>query len=181
MARSLASSVLAGSLALFLGSRLGAIPAQPDESLVRLPPELVRMASMGYEAVLADWVWLQAIQYYGDRTHVWEYYRQLPGYLETATDLDPDYDFLYQFGGEIVPERAPGSKFWRNTGAAIRLLEKGMTSHSTRWQIPFLLAYNLFTYHGDYLPAGKYMQEAALRPKAPTFLNSFAPTLLAQG
>lgn len=179
--RSLASAALAGALAVWLAPRLGELPAAPaSEEEVRLPARVLQTASVGYEAALSDWYWLQAIQYFGTSSHASEYYRQLPGYLEAATDLDPDFGSAYILGGNCIPQEDLEKK-WHNTGAAIKLLQKGVSSASTIWQIPYLLAYNLYIYRGDYLLAARYMQVAATRPGAPHYLSSFVATLVAQG
>ncbi|MHB8418926.1 MAG: hypothetical protein ACYDCL_12685 [Myxococcales bacterium] len=131
--------------------------------------------------MLSDWYWLEAIQYYGTKANEAERFRHLAGYLEDAVALDPDFGYLYQFGGDALPFHDAQTKLWYNTGAAIRLLEEGVQSKSTRWQIPFLLGYLLYTFRGDYQPAGRDIEMASKRPRAPAYLASLGVRLLAQG
>jgi hypothetical protein len=183
MLRSLAMALLGFVAAAWFESRVTPLPETTDRdgTALRLPAVVLRTASAGYEAVMSDWYWLEAIQYFGSPGNAAVHYRGLSSYLEAASDLDPEFDYVYQFAGEAVPARDESSKVWYNTGAAITLLEKGMQSQSTRWQIPFLLAYLLYTFRGDYVSAGHYLEQAADRPKAPAYLGGFAAKLLAQG
>jgi hypothetical protein len=184
MRLSLACGAVCGAVAFSLAPHIPALPeisTSEGEAEVRLSPVALRAASGGYEAVASDWYWLGAIQYFGTRSNVEEHFRRLAGYLDLATDLDPDFGYAYIFGGYAIPERNQGEKQWHNIDAAIKLLQKGMASNSTRWEIPYLLAYMLFTYRGDYLEAAQLMREASKRPKAPAYLLSFVGTLTAQG
>jgi tetratricopeptide (TPR) repeat protein len=181
MLRPLLCAVLAGGIALWESHGTHALPTDPGEVGLRLPLKAMRSASLGYQVLLSDWYWIQAIQYYGTPTNADALYPKLSGYLGAATDLDPEFDFVYQFGGETLPMEDPNTKLWHHTQAAIELLQKGMASHSSRWQIPFLLAYVTFTFRGNYSAAGAYLREAANRPHSPAYLSGFAAKLLAQG
>jgi tetratricopeptide (TPR) repeat protein len=183
MLRSLVLAVLGFGAAAWLEPKLQPLPeaTNGDASTLRLPALVLRTASAGYEALLSDWYWLEAIQYFGTEAYEANHYSGLAPYLTAAVDLDPEFDFVYQFGGEVLPTRDHTTKLWYNTGAAIELLERGMESSSTRWQIPVLLAYCLYTYRGDYTRAGHILEQAANRPRAPRYLSGFAAKLLAAG
>jgi hypothetical protein len=183
MLRFLALAVGGFSAAAWIEPRLGPLPqaSDADSGGLRLPALVLRTASAGYEAIFSDWYWLQAIQYFGTNANESSHYSGLTPYLVAATDLDPEFDYVYEFAGQALPARDPETKLWYNTGAAIDLLEKGMESQSTRWQIPVLLAYCLYTYRGEYVRAGHILEQAANRPRAPKYLSGFAAKLLAQG
>ncbi len=181
MIRSLACALLAAAAVHWFAPRIRELPTDAPADDFHLPPRALQAASAGYQSVLADWYWIDAIHYYGVLANYADHYRRLPGYLEIASDLDPEFDYLYQFAAFTVPEHDRATGLWYNTGAAIRLAEKGMRSHSKRWQIPFGLGYLLFTFRGDYADAGRYMEEASKRPRAPNYVASLATRLLAQG
>jgi tetratricopeptide (TPR) repeat protein len=184
MIRPLAIAVLGFATAAALAHRVHALPAMGEDSRaaeLHLPAIVMQTASAGYGAVMADWYWLEAIQYFGTKGKEAERFHGLAPYLESAVDLDPEFDYVYQFAGEVLPFRDGATGLWYNTEAARRLLDRGMQSTSTRWRIPFLLAYVLYTFKGDYLEAGHELEKAAARPGAPSYLNGFAAKLLAQG
>jgi hypothetical protein len=181
MWRSLLIASTAFAVTLWLAPRLEELqPAEGGEEPVPMPPEVMRLASGGFEAVWSDWKWLEAIQCYGTRSNELHYYRELPVLLEASIDLDPEFDYVYQFAGLVGPERVPGDPRYHNVLATERILRKGMESHSTRWQIPFLLGYSLYRYQGDFRAAGYLLKEAAQRRHAPKYLASFVATLLGQ-
>ncbi len=136
-------------------------PVEAEVAAARnLSPEVQRALAFGFKQVLSDAYWLQAVQYYGTKANEDVFYRGLYAILDRATTLDPHFDFAYQFGGEVIPYHQ-GEVGWHNTAKAIALLQKGMANQPGRWEIPFLLAYALFTYTGDYQQAGHYMEIAA--------------------
>jgi len=143
--------------------------------------DLLRAATFGYANLASDGNWLDAIQYYGELSHENEDYRKLPGMLERVTELDPNFDYAYQFAGQSLPFHDGRDGKWHNTRAAIRLLTKGMASQGQRWQIPWLLGYCLYTFQGRYLDAGHALLEATKRARAPAYLKLLAERLLAQG
>jgi len=155
-----------------------------------LSPEAQRSLAFGYRRVMADYYWLQAIQYYGTQANEAQFYRGLYPILDRATNMDPQFDFAYQFGGECIPYHE-GKVGWHNTANVVKLLRKGMASDPERWEVPFLLAYNLYTYAGDYKQAGQYMELAAdlaergqrkdERFPPPTYMRSLGARLLAHG
>ena len=157
-------------------------PALPEDDVpVILPSAAARSAALGFSAVEADYDWLRAIQYYGSFMSNEERNRGLVPLLREAASQDPDFGYLFQFAGQALPFRDQKTGNWYNTGVTIDLLERGVESRSNRWQIPWLLAYCLYTFRGDYADAGRYMQLAAERPKAPAYLHGMAIRLLAQG
>jgi hypothetical protein len=145
---------------------------------------------MGFRRILSDWYWLRAVQYYGTAANEASFFSGLYPLLDRATDLDPTFQYLYVFGGECIPyhEYKVG---WHNTAHAMQLLSKAMANDPQRWEIPWVYAYNLYTFAGKYREAGQMMEIAAdlaargqradERFAPPTYLRTFAPRLLAQG
>jgi hypothetical protein len=152
-----------------------------SETRSRIPPAMRRLATFGYSKVLADFLWLDAVQYYGSRANAAVQYGGLAARLEDVTDLDPGFEYAYQFAGQSVPYHDDASHLWYNTNAAIKLLEKGNATGPTRWKIPWLLGFNLYTFRGDYVGAGRAMEQASKLPGAPAYLAAFAGRLMAQG
>jgi tetratricopeptide (TPR) repeat protein len=168
-------------------------PTNPlGAELAPLPAEVHRALTFGCRTTASDLEWLNAIQYYGNPANAEEKFSRLASIVDLVTDFDPHFEYAYQFAGDAVPYHAPdGEKLWYNTKQAIALLRKGMTNQPHRWEIPWLLGYNLYTFWGEYQAAGEAMNRAAEladigrredeRFSPPTYLRSLALRLLAQG
>ncbi len=193
---SLGVAALSAMLLAWTHPRLANL-SPPDSSddrtaLPSAPREVTQALALGFRNVLADYYWLSAIQYYGTPKNQKEHCSGLFPLVDRLTDLDPRFEYAYQFGGEAIPFHEPESKVWRNTRNSIRLLRKAIPDHPTRWEVPWLLGFNLYTFWGEYLEAGHAMllaatladtfqQRADAMFAPPTYLRSLADRLLAQG
>lgn len=133
-----------------------------------------RPALLGYDALGADVVWLQAIQYIADRLSSRRDLEGLYAFLDAATELDPRYQVVYYLGGTalVALDRRPDE--------AVRLLEKGRRALPDDWQTPYLLGYTYLFYYQDYAAAARYIEEAAARVGRPTYLTALAARLHTQ-
>jgi tetratricopeptide (TPR) repeat protein len=155
--------------------------AETAEASGKISPALKRLTAFGYSKLLADWTWLRAIQYYGSNDNIKDHYHGLGPLLEETTDLDPNFEYVYQFAGQSLPFHDGTSKLWYNVNATIELLKKGIAAAPTRWQIPWLLGFTLYTYRGDYAAAGHAMEQASKLPGVPSYAGSLAARLLVEG
>jgi len=60
--------------------------------------KFIEQTSLGYRELAADWVWFEAVQYYGGfalQQHDLAYFH---GLIDIVTDLDPHFSFPYIFG-----------------------------------------------------------------------------------
>ena len=109
------------------------------------PPSLmtVRVSSLGYEHMTADFMWLQALQYYGahKQNKPDGFFRLLVPILHTVVGLDPAFEYAYRFGGVS----AVGPK-GENVHQANALLALGTEARRDSWRIPYLRASNCLQY-----------------------------------
>ena len=66
--------------------------------------KFIEQTSLGYREVAADWVWFQAVQYFGGyakNEHDLAYFN---GLIDIVTDLDPHFDFAYIFGAVVMSQ-----------------------------------------------------------------------------
>lgn len=175
---------VAGLLALLAGMGAAAALGRLDE--VRPRPgraesarylaiaREARPALLGYDALTADVVWLQAIQYMAERAKRGESFDGLYAYLDAVTELDPRYAHVYELGATalVALDRRPDE--------AVRLLEKGYAALPNDWRVPYLLAYTLLFYYQDYPEAARYLEDAAARLGKPTYMTALAARLHAQ-
>ncbi len=140
---------------------------------------LLHIGGRAFLPLVADYYWLAAIQATG-RAKTEAEYRDIADYAQLITDLDPDFAYVYQFAGVVVPFNH-GRETWTNTRESTALLEKGV-ARFPRW-VPLrtLLAYNYSVFQKEYVRAAHLLEDTARLPGAPAYLPWLATRLYAQG
>ena len=112
------------------------------------PPSLttLKVGSLGYEHMTSDFMWLQALQYYGahEQNKPDGFFRLLVPILKTVVGLDPSFEYAYRFGG--VSAVGPQGE---NVALANELLAIGAEARPDSWRIPYLRASNCLQYTPD--------------------------------
>src|SRR3972149_718121 len=145
------------------------------EEFVTLPRgEYLKPAVIGYEQLVADIIWLKAIQVIGEDTvtpggYDWVYHA-----LDVVTTLDPKFAYAYQLGGVTL------SVLGKAPEKSNLLLIKGMRENPEVWQLPFYVGFNNFFYLNDYGSAAGYMAKASELPGHPEYLPKLAARLYVQ-
>lgn len=133
--------------------------------------ETLRVAVLGYEQVVADLLWIQAIQAMGERKVSEEAGHWIYHVLDVITTLDPRFVRVYEAGGialvtlVVMPNESN------------RLLEKGIRYNPEVWQLPFYLGFNYYFEFHDDRKAAEYIARASRLPGAPAYLVSLAARL----
>ncbi|HIE05348.1 MAG TPA: hypothetical protein EYP58_00960 [bacterium (Candidatus Stahlbacteria)] len=117
----------------------------------------LKVAICGFDILVANLVWLRAIQYYGQHVLTDYQYEWLPHIFNILTKLDPLFINGYRFGGVIISEDA------QNPKEAKVLLKRGIVHNPLRWELPFDIGFICYTIDKDYHNAAKYFKLAALR------------------
>ena len=139
------------------------------EQLAYLPKgEYLRLAVLGYRQVVADLIWLRAVQHIGAKRdsqlgYTWTYHA-----VDVLTDLDPTFVPPYQatglFLGVLVGRQEEG----------LAILSKGIRHNPSIWQLPFLAGYISYYELCDPVAGGEYFRIAAQVPGAPAYLPQLA-------
>ena len=135
----------------------------------------LRAASLGYEPLVADLLWVRATMMFGEhygadgdrRWYGWLYHL-----VDLATDLEPDFRAAYKYGAGML--RANGVFVEQSS----LLFQKGMRGVPDEWYFPMGIAMNAFMYRDDKETAARYMRQAASLPGAPFYLRNLAASLL---
>ena len=130
--------------------------------------KFVEQLSLGYREVVADVVWLSAVQYYGDfrkGNHDLKYFR---GLIDITTTLDPHFSFAYRFGALVVSEDAGAFE------EGIDILKQGMAHNPKSWELPFEIGFLNFVNRKDTRMAARYFELASKMPGAPEYTERFA-------
>lgn len=145
------------------------------QSLAHLPKgEYLKPASLGYQHLAADLLWLRLIQVNGKRQNTIDEYQWMYHALDVITTLDPQYSYAYEVGGTLLSELA------HRVDLSNQILEKGHQANPNVWRIPFQLGYNHFFYMADPGRAADYMSQAARLPGRPAYLSGLATRMYAE-
>lgn len=142
---------------------------------MRLPDAgQLKVASLGYESLVADMLWLKTVQHMGERTISGEGYDWIYKALDTVTTLDPKFLAPYEVGGLILTILA------EKTELSNQLLEKGVKQFPDVWQLKLYLGFNHFYFMKDYKTAAHYISQAATIKGSPPYLPVLASRLYVQ-
>ena len=133
--------------------------------------ETLKVMSLGFKEVVADVIWLQAIQAIGERRVSDEAGRWIYRAMDIVTTLDPKFVEAYEAGGTalctvvVMPEESN------------RLLEKGVKYNPGEWRLPLMLGVNYYFELADDAKAAEYIAKAAEAGGGPRYLAPFASRL----
>lgn len=137
-------------------------------------PEAARLASVGFNGLVANYYWMQAVQVVGaERTDPGKHADLLGRLVDVVTTVDPWVGHPYRFAAHWMVNDADQVRF------ANRILERGREHHPDDWRIPFYLGFNLFYYLNQTSAAADAIEEASLREGAPRYLQRLAARLRA--
>ena len=146
--------------------------APSDKELLYLPNgRYLKLVSLGQASLVADVVYLWAIQFYSDygREDRYTYLRHIFG--EVIPQLDPRYVDPYWLGAMILSVEVG------DVDGALELLEQGMAANPEAWILPYLAGWEAEG-AGRTLEAAKYFERAAAIPDAPSFTRRMGVGML---
>jgi tetratricopeptide (TPR) repeat protein len=128
-------------------------------------PEFAKIAALGFDTVMADFYWLQAVQVVGSaNANPVQYGTHLGRLIDVVTTLDPWVDHAYRFAAIWLT----GSE--EDVRSANRLLERSFDYHPWEWRNRFYLGYNLFFYLGENEQAANVLEAASRLDYSPRYL-----------
>jgi len=130
--------------------------------------------AFGFRNVLADVVWLQAIQVAGKIKMTPAEYDRLYELLNIEANLDPNFEVPYLLGGLILGESSQHGR------EALRVFERGKVAHPADWRFPFYIGFTHYFSLGDAVAGGGAMAEAARLPGSPAYLPGLASRMLSE-
>ena len=120
----------------------------------------VRQASIEYQGLAADFVWLRAIQYYGYHLTTDRKYEWLGHVFGILTSLDAGFIGAYHFGSITLAWDA------HKPHEAVDFLIGGMKANPLNWQIPFDAGFICYMLLRDYDRASTFFEVASKMPNA---------------
>ena len=133
-------------------------------------PEVARASALGFDAVLADYYWLQAVQIVGaGAPH--EKGALLGALIDVVTTLDPWVDHPYRFAAVWLTDSEESVR------KANELLRRGIAHHPDDWRNRLYLGFNHFYYLDERVPAAEALEGAMDLPGAPLYLRRLVARL----
>ena len=134
----------------------------------------VRLMSMGYHNVAADYYWVRAVGHFGNRRMHAAGYPNLAPLLERTLALDPYFASAYYFAGTTLTLESQDARL------AVALLQQGSKYRPDLWKIPFLLGFDAYYFLQNYETAATAFVQAARLPGAPPQVGPLAIRLAAE-
>lgn len=130
--------------------------------------------SFGFGNILADVVWLEAVQVSGNLQMTREDYDRLYKLLNVAANFDPKFEIPYLLGGLILGESPLHGR------EALKVFDRGKGTHPDDWRFPFYVGYTNYFSLGDPEAGGKAMLEASRLPGSPAYLPGLASRMFSE-
>jgi len=154
--------------------QMSAIPREDPlgRRLLYLPTaEYLKLISLGNEGLVADYLYIWAIQYY-TQFYANERFLYLDKIFGLITDLDPRYVDPYRVGALIMlieSERDPSAR----KKSVLALLDKGIAAIPEDYYLAEEAAWKCKIFFGDMRLAARYAKIASERPNAPHWTKRF--------
>ncbi len=132
----------------------------------------LELLSLGYNNLVADYYWLQALNSFGALELHERGYPNLDGYLRRVVSLDPNFASAYFLAGTALTVD-------RDIEIAMEFLEQGMRARPDIWRLPFLFGFNAYYYRRDFSAAARAFATAAALEGSPRVAGRLATRLAA--
>lgn len=132
----------------------------PGASIIYIPSgKYLKYATFGYSSLIADLVYIWAIQYYTTYTIV-DRFQNLEHIFSIIAELDPHFTDPYEVGALIAVNEG------KDLELAYRILDLGLAKNPDQWIFPFEAGHHAQRAR-DYETARKYYEKAMNIPGAP--------------
>jgi hypothetical protein len=128
----------------------------------------------GFRNVLADAVWLEAVQVVGNKSMSSADYDRLYDLLTVVANFDPKFEVPYFLGGLVLGQSPDHAR------EALLVLERGRRQYPAEWRFPFYIGFTHYFSLGDAAAGGGAMAEAARLPASPAYLPGLASRMLSE-
>ncbi len=134
-------------------------------------PQFAKAMSLGFDAVHADYYWVQAVLLAGESENPQAESKHLGRLIDVVTTLDPWVEHPYRFAAVWLIDSLDDVRH------ANMLLRRSFDYHPDEWRNRFYLGFNLFYYLEDNAAAADALEEATGMTGAPTYLSRLVARL----
>jgi len=170
-------------LSNYVDARRVSLPESYDDSNLSFQGKRLKGFALGGEGLLADWYWMRALQYMGEKIikadgniNIEDLSslnpRLLYPMLDNATDLDPKFMAAYSYGAIVLPAI--------DRDQAVALTEKGIANNPDAWRLFQYLGY-IYWRADDFANAANVYDRGSKINGAPPFLKQMSAAMRTQG
>ncbi len=139
-------------------------PAQLREESFVADPQTLQLASLGFDALVADLHWMRAVQIVGSKEGAAGRSSLIGALLDVVTTLDPWVGHPYRFAAIWMKDDETAVR------QANALLRRGIAHHPGDWRNYFYLGFNHFFYLDEQAEAAAALEPAIRLHGAPPYL-----------
>jgi tetratricopeptide (TPR) repeat protein len=137
----------------------------PGSSIIYIPSgQYLKYATFGNSSLLADLIYIWAIQYYSDYT-IPDMYEYLDHIFSIINELDPSYLDPYDVGAVIAAYEA------EDLDLALKILDRGLEKNPEQWLFPYMAGHYAQMIRKDHKLAQKYYKKAMDIEGVPPIVN----------
>ena len=126
----------------------------PGSSIIYIPSgQYLKYATFGNSSLLADLIYIWAIQYYSDYS-IPDMYEYLDHIFSIINELDPSYLDPYDVGAVIAAYEA------QDLDLALKILDRGLEKNPEQWLFPYLAGHYAQMINKDHNLAQEYYKKA---------------------
>lgn len=126
----------------------------PGSSIIYIPSgQYLKFATFGNSSLLADLIYVWAIQYYSEYT-IPDMYEYLDHIFSIINELDPSYLDPYDIGAVIAAYEA------EDLDLALKILDRGLEKNPEQWFFPYMAAHYAQMIKKDHKLAQEYYKKA---------------------
>jgi len=156
--------ILSCTVFMALKLKLDGIPRTkvPGSSIIYVPSgKHLKFASFGNSAMMADLIYLWAIQYYSNY-YIQDRFEYLEHIISIISELDPKYLDPYEVGALIAVYEA------QDVEMAFRILDMGLKNNPDQWIFPFQAGHYAQSFLKDFSTAKTYYEKTMKIEGAPS-------------
>jgi len=170
-------------MARWLDSHRTKPDARFEQDKLYITGQTVRRLSLSFNGLVADWYWMRALQYvgnkvlnapegvtFGDLSQL--DLTLLAPLLDTATTVDPQFMDPYEYAAIVLREV--------DVQEAIRITRKGIAANPSAWRLYHLLGY-IYWRKGEFQTAGELYDQGAAQPGAPRWMEAMKARMATEG
>ncbi|HYL84099.1 MAG TPA: hypothetical protein VE263_07690 [Candidatus Angelobacter sp.] len=151
-----------------------------DDDILLNSGKLVKMMSLEFAPLTADFYWTRVVQFYGNK-HV-RGNANMEGLwplLDITTTLDPNLLVAYRFGAMFLSQHAPSGA--GRPDLAVQLIQRGIQANPDYWRFYEDLGFVYYFDLKDYRRASEAFLEGSKNPKAQLWMKVMAAKIAAEG
>jgi tetratricopeptide (TPR) repeat protein len=162
-----------------IDAQRASVSQERDDVLLR-SGKLVKVMSLEYAPLLADFYWTRVVQYYGNK-HVrgQTNLELLWPLLDITTTLDPNMLISYRFGAMFLSQAPPAGA--GRPDLAVQLIQRGIQANPEYWRLYEDLGFVYYFDLKDYKKASEAFLEGSAKPNAQLWMKVMAARVAAEG